>query len=136
MLAETEQFLAEIKTLQTVGQAGTYESGWTDGLAGMRSVSIFADFDYGAGGEDVVMTVETAFGKGLKPVPIACWRFEKAPGLFLCNLTADLGRNWFEARALKPGEIADGILGDRLRYRLQVKGMYERTSLKLYFAPR
>ncbi len=137
MLQEVEQHLVEIKALQTIDSPRTVVSGWTDGLGGMQSVSVFAEFDYGAGGESIDLIIQTSIDGGKTPVDIARATFDKQTRTIVCNVTADRDCGWFDAdMGLKPGDVRCGVLGDRLRYALKSTGIYERTSLRVYFAPR
>jgi hypothetical protein len=135
MLREVHQHLTEIKALQTIEGARTVESGWTDGLGGMRSVTIFAEFEYGSGGESVDLVIQTAID-GQTPIDIARATFDKQSRTVICNVTADRDCGWFDPKPLSPGDILCGVLGDRLRYRLKSTGIYENTALRVYFAPR
>lgn len=135
MLQKVEQHLTEIRTLQEISGARNIVSGWTDGLDGLRSVSVFAQFVYGGGGESVELILQTSIDGGETPIDIGRIVFEKTSKIALCNISADNALGWFEPKALKPAESVN-ILGDRLRYKLSSKGIYENTSLRVYFAPR
>ncbi|MEI9917082.1 MAG: hypothetical protein WDN29_16265 [Methylovirgula sp.] len=60
------QFQFKGTALQVSGP-GTFISDWVDGLEGMRSVALQADFKVGSGGQSVQVYFQTSLDQGLTP---------------------------------------------------------------------
>lgn len=116
--------------------AGIRSSRWTRINGVFNALLIQAKFDYGDGGESVVVRVQTSLDEGATAIDLVCLGFEKESGLKLVNISGLTPRMPFTPEPLKPGAINDGVVGDHLRWQITSKGVYVRTSLTLRLVPR
>ena len=101
-------------------------------LGGMSGVALQADFDYGSGGTSVAAYVQTSLDQGQSWIDIASFHFTTADSKKVVNLDSGADSGSFVTTSdgeLDGGEAGtdgavDGILGDRLRVKIDTVGAY------------
>lgn len=108
-----------------------------DRLAGMKSVSLFAEFTYGGGGTACIVVVQTSLNQGADWIDIARFDFATANGQKTANISAEAAAAIAAVAALSAEGKLDGILGDRLRCKITSTGTYAgNTSVNVRAAVR
>lgn len=122
----------------TEGNAlGGAAQGFIDRLAGMESVTIFADFEYGSGGTSVLVYVQTSLNQSGDWIDIARIDFATADAQKTVNLSAAAAAAVAAVAALSNEGKVDGVLGDRLRVKVTTTGTYAgNTSISVRAAVR
>lgn len=106
-------------------------------LAGMTSVTVEVDFNWGSGGTTCIFLIDTSLDQGTNWINIARLDFATANDLKVVNLSAAAAA----AVASLTSDLGaegkrDGILGDRLRCRRTSTGTYANTSAAVRAAVR
>lgn len=113
--------------------AGTQTGGWVTGLAGMTSVTLSVNFEYGgSGGTSVKAYIQTSFDQGVSAVDVACVAFTTVAGVRILNLSGLTPRTTELTPtdgALADDTAIDGILGDRFRVKLVTTGLYSGSTV-------
>lgn len=129
--ALTDQVITEGVSVTGAAQA------LIDSLAGMGSVTLFADFVYGSAGTTCAVIVQTSINQGTDWIDICRFDFTTANARKVANVSA--------AGALAPAAVSllasegklDGVLGDRLRAKVTSTGTYAgNTSVSVRAAVR
>lgn len=112
--------------------AGTFTCNPVIGLTGMQSLGLWYKFVYGSGGTSVRAYKQTSLDGGNTWIDIACRLFAAAHAVGLLNfsaLTPKLTEVVPTDGALADNTAIDGILGDRVRYKVVVVGTYAGSTL-------
>jgi hypothetical protein len=106
--------------------AGVYVGDWIEDLNGMLSASLEANFQYGAGGTNVDVYIQTTLDDGNSAIDIAHVQFGTANGTEVMNLSAltPVGLYVPLSQALAANSVKDGLLGTKLRAVVVVTGTY------------
>jgi hypothetical protein len=120
----------------TVAQAATV-LGTSLSVAGVRSVTIEAQFTYGSGGTKTTAYVQTSLDGGVTWVDIACFTFLTAS--LNKVMTVNAATSIVASYTATDGSLADdtakdGILGDRFRVKLTTTGTYAGGTTLAIFA--
>jgi len=111
---------------------GTFIGDAIEGLEGMKSLSLQAQFLYGSGGASVLAYIQTSLDQGQTWFDIAALQFETSSGTQIINLSADDANTTPftpSQQSLPAGTCINGVLGDRLRAVVVVTGTYGASSL-------
>ncbi len=124
------QFQFRGTALQVSGP-GTFTSDWVDGLEGMRSVALQANFKVGSGGQSVQVYFQTSLDQGLTPIDIWAPNFTTDSAVLAANLAAEASQAAITPSdgGLAAGSIVNGVLGDRLRAKVVITGNYTGSTL-------
>ena len=107
-----------------------------DGLDGMSSVSIEANFKYGSGSGTLSAIVMTSFDGGQSWRHLARFDFTTANATKLANIQAEAAKAVTAYTDLGAEGVNDGFLGDRLAVKLIPSGSYGNTTLSIRAAVR
>jgi hypothetical protein len=107
-----------------------------DRLGGMKSVTLFVDFDYGSGGTTCAVIVQTSINQGDDWIDIARFDFTTADSKKHANVGCFDGAGPTEVAALASAGRLDNVLGDRLRAKVTSTGTYVATSVSVRAAVR
>lgn len=107
-----------------LGSPGTFIGDEIDNLEGMKSLSVGANFTYGAGGTSVTFYLQTTLDQGNTWMDITALRFTNGSLAQAVNLddsaqTTPVTPNYL---ALTPGTVQNGFLGASLRPVVVVAG--------------
>ncbi len=108
--------------------SGTSAAGVTqafiDRLEAMTALTLYAEFAYGSGGTSCAVIVQTSINQGADWIDIARFDFTTANGTKVANLSGLLSKAVTAVAALASEGVNDGVLGDRLRYKITSAGTY------------
>lgn len=116
--ALTDQVVTEGSAISGAAQS------FVDRLYGMKSVSLWVEFDYGSGGATCIVVVQTSLNQGDDWIDIARFDFATADSKKHANISADPAAAPAAMAALGAEGKLDGILGDRLRAKITSTGTY------------
>ncbi|MBX3579915.1 MAG: hypothetical protein KF723_22155 [Rhizobiaceae bacterium] len=113
-------------TVATVVTAGVDGAAHIDGLDGILSATIQANFNYGSsGGTSLKAIVETTLDDGQTWIEVARFAFTTASAEKIANLSALTPvTTVYTPAALSDDAVKDGILGPRWRARILTVGTY------------
>lgn len=117
--ATTQTVVTSVADQQGVTQA------YVDGLEGMLSASIEANFTAGSGGTSVKAIVETTFDQGVTWIEVARFAFTTSNATKVVNLSGLTPVTTVYAPvALSDDAVKDGLLGPRFRASILTTGTY------------
>lgn len=106
-------------------------------LDGMTSVTLFADFEFGATGTTCIVVVQTSINQGADWIDIARFDFATSDAQKTANIAAAAAAAVAAVSALGSESKIDGVLGDRLRAKITTTGTYSvNTSVSVRAAVR
>lgn len=100
-------------------------------LAGMSSVSLEANFQYGSGGSACSAIIATTFDDGATWRHIARFDFGTATAVKEANIQANAAKGITAYVDLGSEGVNDGMLGDQLAVLLLSSGTYVNTTLSV-----
>lgn len=100
-----------------------------NGLVGINSLAIQANFTYGSGGTNATVYIQTSLDSGVTWIDIAAFQFLLASlrKLSVVNMypsTAFAANTTAQDGALTVNTVLNGIIGDQLRTKLTTTGTY------------
>ncbi len=106
------------------------DTAWIIGLDGMFEADLFLNFRYGSGGTKLQVWVQTSLDQGSTPIDLYCFSALLASKARAVRIKSDGVINTPSNGTLADDVLATGlVLGDRLRLRYLVTGIYAGSSL-------
>lgn len=113
-----------------ISSAGTFSGEWTANLEGMFEADLFFNFRWGSGGTKVQVYFQTSLDQGSTPIDLWCMTATTASKARAVRIKPDGVVNTPTDGALTDDLLATGlVLGDRLRVKYVVTGIYGGSSL-------
>ncbi|MEI9917101.1 MAG: hypothetical protein WDN29_16360 [Methylovirgula sp.] len=106
-------------------------------IADLQSLCLQADFEYGAGGQDLSLFIQTSLDGGRSVVDIAHLKFGKATARKIVGISCTQGHGPIGACDLTlPADTSVNFLGDRIRWVCIARGTYRDSSISMSVVPR
>lgn len=116
----------------TITTAGTQVGDAVDGLEGMLAATLQGRFQWGSGGTNCKLYIQTSLDQGNTWMDIACIVFGVTGEVDVVNLSALTPKTTQVTPsdgALSDDSVVDGVLGDRLRAKVVSTGTYAGSTL-------
>lgn len=118
--------------------AATYTGDWYDGFDGVAGIVAQFRFQYGSGGTDARVYLQTSIDQGTTAIDIACLLFGTVSQTQVLNFAGEVSSGMTGSpaigvvptdAALTDSTVVDHILGDRFRVKIVTTGTYASSTV-------